>query len=461
MHAVIVVPGIMGTELFLPGSASAPDEKIWPPTALETQFGYKRRDKLASPRAVPGQIITNVLCFNFYKPLLDYLQDLGFKPDGAEKRLVPFPYDWRRDLFDTAGALAATVDAVHAMGAARISLIGHSMGGLICRLLLEAETWRDRPWFETVDQLIAIATPHLGAPLALGRILGIDSAFGISGEDLAWLASREEFPSAYQLLPPPGDAICWNQADAALASLDIYESGIAVSLGLKPTLLARARALHGVLSANAVAPHIRYFYFAATGHRTATRLNVFRDATGTVDPTQTMLTLTADGGDGTVPMVSALPRAGQRHIATNEHATAFKGDPFHKVFVRLLGGNEGPALEIAAKSLALSIESPVLTVGADIEVLLHAITDIDDPMGMFDEVRGELLLRKIRDGEAIAAEEVRRVPLAYVGPPVNRLRFYLAPLDKPGHYQISFIGTPGNAPPETFGVCAKLSSAVK
>ena len=62
MHAVIVVPGIMGTELFLPGSASAADEKIWPPTALETQFGYKRRDKLASPRAVPGQIITNVLC---------------------------------------------------------------------------------------------------------------------------------------------------------------------------------------------------------------------------------------------------------------------------------------------------------------------------------------------------------------------------------------------------------------
>jgi len=93
--------------------------------------------------------------------------------------------------------------------------------------------------------------------------------------------------------------------------------------------------------------------------------------------------------------------------------------------------------------------------------LLHAITDVDDPMGMFDEVRGELVLRKIRDGEGITAEEVRRVPLAYVGPPVNRLRFYLAPLDKPGHYQISFIGIPGNAPPETFGVCAKLSSAVK
>jgi hypothetical protein len=94
-------------------------------------------------------------------------------------------------------------------------------------------------------------------------------------------------------------------------------------------------------------------------------------------------------------------------------------------------------------------------------VLLHAITDIDDPTGMFDEVRGELVLKKIRDGETIAAEEVRRVPLTYVGPPVNRLRFYLAPLDKPGHYQIGFIGTPGDALPETFGVCAKLSRAAK
>ena len=73
---------------------------------------------------------------------------------------------------------------------------------------------------------------------------------------------------------------------------------------------------------------------------------------------QTMLSRTVDGGDGTVPMFSALPRAGQRHIAVNEHASAFKGEAFRKVFVRLLGGDEGSALEGLTARLALSIEAP-------------------------------------------------------------------------------------------------------
>jgi hypothetical protein len=170
MHAVFVVPGIMGTELLLPGSAGAPGEKVWPPTPAETQLGYKRREKLASPLAKPGKMILNVLCFDFYKPLLSCLGDLGFTANGATQRLVEFPYDWRRDLFDTAGALAGALDAVHTAGASRISVIGHSMGGLICRLVLESDTWKSRPWFGSIDQFIAVATPHLGAPLALGRV---------------------------------------------------------------------------------------------------------------------------------------------------------------------------------------------------------------------------------------------------------------------------------------------------
>lgn len=461
MHAVVVVPGIMGTELFLPAAeGSAEKEKVWPPTALETQFGYRRREKLARGDVEPGAIITKVLCFNFYQPLFDCLGDLGFTPDGGEKRLVQFPYDWRRDLFEIAATLATALDAAHSAGAARISLVAHSMGGLICRLLLEANTWRDTPWFGAIDQFIAIATPHLGAPLALGRILGVDSALGISGEDFAWLAGQENFPSAYQLLPAPGEEVCWNQTDRTLASLDIYQAEVAGMLGLNAALLEHARAVHRVLTANNVPAGVRYFYFAAAGHRTATRLNVFRTEAGAIDPTRTTLTRTVDSGDGTVPLFSALPRAGQRQIATNEHATAFKGEAFRKVFVRLLGGDEGPAiegpaLELAA-GLALSIEAPVVTVGDEIEVLLYSIGDADDPRGAFPEIRGEFVLQKIRDGEAIVAVETRRVPVAYAGPRVNRLRVYLPPVSEPGHYRLSFVGAPTDAAPETFGVCAKL-----
>jgi pimeloyl-ACP methyl ester carboxylesterase len=459
VHAVFVVPGIMGTELLLPSNSGAPDEKVWPPTPAETQFGYKRRDKLASPLVKPGAIILNVLCFDFYKPLLNCLHDLGFTTDGATKRLVVFPYDWRRDLFDTAGALAAALDSAHAAGATRISLVGHSMGGLICRLVLESDTWKNRPWFGSIDQFIAVATPHLGAPLALGRVLGIDSAMGISGADFAWLANNEQFPSAYQLLPAPGEETCWNQADPGLGSLDIYDAGVAQALGLNDKLLKRAKAAHDILGPGNPPPGVRYFFFAATGHRTPTRVNVFRHGNRPIDPAQAVLSRTADGGDGTVPMFSALPRSGQRHVATTEHATAFKGDAFRKVFVRLLGGDEGPALEALVASLALSIEAPVVTVGDNIEVLLHVAADADDPNGALTEIHGELVLQKLRDGEANAGSDVRRVPLAYSGPPIDRLRFYLAPIEEPAYYRLTFEGAPGHAGPEAFGVCAKLPRA--
>lgn len=459
MHAAVVVPGIMGTELFLPSNNGAAPEKVWPPTALETQFGYKRRAKLADPHVVPGEIIGKVMCFDFYDPLFGYLENLGFTVAGTEKCLIKFPYDWRRDLFEIAGTLAAVLDDAHARGASRISLVAHSMGGLICRLLLESPTWRQRPWYKAVDQLIAIATPHLGAPLALGRVLGIDSTLGISGEDFAWLANQDQYPSAYQLLPAPGEAACWNQSDPALASLNIYTDG-PKRLGLNPKLLTRADAVHQVLAANTTPDGIRYFYFAGTGHRTATRINVFERGTGTIDPARTVLTRTIDGGDGTVPLYSALPRIGQRQIVVNEHATAFKGDAFRRVFVRLLGGDEGPALEALLSVLALSIEAPVVSVGDEIEVLLHAGTGAEDVGGAYNEIRGELVLQKIENGNPALAVEVRRLRIDYSGPPVNRVRFYLEPVDEPGHYTLSFFGSPADAPPEAFGVCEQLPRAL-
>src|SRR5262249_40077236 len=131
---------------------------------------------------------------------------------------------------------------------------------------------------------------------------------------------------------------------------------------------------------------------------------------------------------------------------------------FRRVFVRLFGGDEGPAEEaVAGAGLALSIESPVVTAGQDIEVLLHATSDSDYAHGAMPGIKGGLVLRKVRDGEAgLRDEEVRRVPVAYAGPPLSRLRLYLDPIDSPGHYLLHFEGTPADAEPEAFAVCAPL-----
>lgn len=459
MEVVVLVPGIMGTELYVPGLKG--EEKIWPPKPSETQFGYKRCKELQRPDVRTGGIIRNVLCFDFYGPLYSMLADLGFDKDGGPKRLMDFPYDWRIDLFDIAESLSVALNEAVQAGASKISLVAHSMGGLICRLLLEQTRYHAQPWFEHVDQLIAIATPHLGAPLALGRVLGRDSAMGISGEDFREFSNNEAFPSAYQLLPAPGEQACWDQDDIALHSLDIYDADNGARLGMNPRLMDRARALHQVLGAGNTPPGKRYFYFGAVGHRTVTRVNVFASGPEPVDHVHTELTRTVDAGDGTVPLYSALPSAGQRQIVTNQHATAFKGDAFRRVFVRLLGGDEGHALE-ASPGLAveLSVESPMVNADQDIEILILPVDPIGDEPGFITSIQGELVLTQVRQGDFVVEKETSRSAIRYCGPKINSLRFYLPPVNEPGHYTLAFEGKPPAQVALSFSACATSQSRV-
>lgn len=459
MDVVVLVPGIMGTELYVPKANG--EEKIWPPTPIETQFGYKRCKELQRSDVRTGGIIRNVLCFDFYGPLYSLLADLGFEEGSASKRLIDFPYDWRIDLFDTAERLSAVLDEAVQAGASKISLVAHSMGGLICRLVLEQARYRDQPWYDRVDQLIAIATPHLGAPLALGRVLGRDSAMGISGEDFRELSNNEAFPSAYQLLPAPGEQACWDQNDIALHSLDIYDADDGARLGMNMRLIDRARALHEVLGGDNVPPAKRYFYFGAVGHRTATRVNVFAGGSEPVDHSHTELTLTVDAGDGTVPLYSALPTRGQRQMVANQHATAFKGEAFRRVFVRLLGGDEGDALESASGlTVELSVESPIIDADREIEVLILPIDPTQDEPGFVTIIQGELILTQIRQGELVVEKEQSRCAVRYAGPKVSSLRVYLPSVSEPGHYRLAFEGTPSTRVELTFSVCAPLAKAV-
>lgn len=457
MDVVVLVPGIMGTELFVPSDRG--EEKIWPPTPRETQFGYKRGDKLQQANVRPGRVIRRVSCFDFYAPLYALLSDLGYEQDGAQKRLMDFPYDWRLDLFDLADRLSAVLAEATQAGAKTISLVAHSMGGLISRIVLEDPRYATELWFDRVTQLITIATPHLGAPLALGRVLGRDSAMGISGQDFRELSNNEAYPSAYQLLPAPGELACWDQDDPALGAIDIYDPVQGARLGLNPRLVDCAKALHAVLAAGNAAPDKRYFYFAATGHRTVTRVNVFAQGSRPVDHSYTQLTRAIDAGDGTVPLYSALPYAGQRQIVTNQHANAFKGEAFRRVFVRLLGGDEGDALEaVGIPTIELSVEAPVIDEHQSIEVLLLMRDGGQDDHAFTAEIIGELVLTQVRQGDATINMECHRHRVTYAGLQVEHLRLYLPPIP-PGHYQLAFEGIPPATSAVTFSVCATLPMA--
>lgn len=427
MQAVVFIPGIMGSKLF-----AADNEELWPPEPLETQFGYKRVDKLLEPDVRAGKIIRKVLCFDFYGSMLEQLDDLGFTRGGADgKRRYEFAYDWRLDLETTADALAAQLDQVASDGADQISLIAHSMGGLVSRLVLETGRFDDRPWFGKITLFAALAVPHLGAPLALARVLGIDSTLGISGADFRKIGNDRRYPSGYQLLPAPGEAACWDQANAMLEPLDIFDSATAQRLGLDPVLLDRCRFVHDSLARGRPPVHVRYFYFAGTGHETPTRVNVLRG--GGVE-----LTRTPDAGDGTVPMWSALPRVGQKQVVVNEHAAVFRGRPFKAVFSRLLGGGLDEALESAVEAVGdtvtLSVATPVLRAGKPFELVMVP----DAPQR---SIAGTLRIVEIDLTGAAVDGAGQSVPIAYAGPEVAHLRLQMDGLEKPGHYRIDFQGS--------------------
>lgn len=424
-EAVVFVPGIMGTQLNLPDGS-----QVWPPTPLETVVGYNKIDELQRPDLVVGPIISAVSCVKVYRPLQNYFAEMGFSPGGA-KDLVEFPYDWRLDLFDLADQLAARIDAITASD---IKIVAHSMGGLIARLVLESGKYDGRPWFSKISLFTALATPHTGAPLALGRILGLDATLGISAADFAKFAANPNYPSGYQLLPAPGEDACWDSDSLTLAPLDLYDTNVQVPLGLVPSMMERAEAVHAVLTPGKRPKGIRYFYFAGTGQETVSRINV-KETAGRFPRSDMVMTRTRNAGDGTVPMWSALPTREQKQVVINNHTDVFRGTPFKRVFFRLFGIDLGPALEGFERAVQMMVGRHVYGVGDMIDVTLSDEAPLDT-------IKGTLQLVEIgEDGrQKPDATPVDMADIAHTDTGAPFMMMSVGPVKSPGLYKLRFEG---------------------
>ncbi len=126
-----------------------------------------------------------------------------------------FTYDWRKDNRYSAKKLGEFVELIlqkvnahkakEAEAITKVSLIGHSMGGLVikwyvCRILKgEAE--------EKIDKIITIATPYRGSLKAVEALLpGARNFFGFEAQKAMRKASRT-LPGVYQLLPTWEEAV--------------------------------------------------------------------------------------------------------------------------------------------------------------------------------------------------------------------------------------------------------------
>jgi pimeloyl-ACP methyl ester carboxylesterase len=225
--------------------------------------------------------------------------------DGSPANFFEFPYDWRRDNRVAARQLQKLIEERlprwrEYSGArdARVILLAHSMGGLVCRYYLEVlEGWRE------CRALITFGTPYRGSLNALDFLSN-----GYKKRFVDLTEAMRSFTSVYQLLPIYR-AVKIDHTYRRVAEID----GIP---GVVRSRAEAALAFHREIEA-AVAEHRKDPAYLEKGYRVV-------PVVGTRQPTLQSAEL-ADGylragrelpegidellgdGDGTVPRLSAIP----------------------------------------------------------------------------------------------------------------------------------------------------------
>jgi pimeloyl-ACP methyl ester carboxylesterase len=218
-----------------------------------------------------------------------------------------FAYDWRRDNRVHARRLARESRAWlntwrdrSGNDGARLVLIGHSMGGLICRHFLEVlEGWKD------TRLLITFGTPYRGSLNALDFIVnGMKKKLGpVTLINLTEMV--RSFTSVYQLLPIYP---CVDPGNGALARVTEVDN----VPGLDPRRASDALSFHRAIR-QAVEEHAKLPEYRDQGYGILPIAGVFQPTSQSMlirdSGVEILRTYQGrdEGGDGTVPGISATP----------------------------------------------------------------------------------------------------------------------------------------------------------
>lgn len=394
----VLVPGILGSELVRPDGT-----QVW--LNLGNAFGThdlalplrlplsQSRDDL-EPAGLLGvdTMLPRLFGFTEYSDVLDLLEGAGFRRMG-EADSGPifhiFTYDWRRDLVESARRLHETLESIaHARGEPdlRFNVIGHSMGGLVCRYYLRygtAEpsenatvTWAGA---RRIRNLILVAVPNGGSIPSFDAILN-GNRVGFSHTTLASTVIAR-MPSIYQLLPPAGtkaliderlapldedlhDPATWERhgwgpfVPAHRRAADVHGSDqdLAMHRDFVSACLARARTLHHALNRKAQAPcPARVVILGGDCLPTLTRALV-PDTPGTPPRFEAWSEQEAaamfEAGDGRVPRSSVvcshlpgadddpqgcgLPEVSQAFFGDADHHGIYDEPTFQSILLRML-----------------------------------------------------------------------------------------------------------------------------
>ena len=266
---VLIVPGMMGSQLGLPRAAPAPADLLWvdPADIIAGRIAELALGARSAVRAM-GAVL--------YSSLRLKLQLLAAGFDASIH-----DYDWRLSVEDLGRQLA---ERVQAEPHSRLSLVAHSMGGLVARAALAL------PGTGKVQRVVLLGTPNGGSFSCVQALRGtypvVRRLASLDGHhDAEYLAAEvfSTFPSLSQLLP----------ARAHTGRLDLFDAR-QWPPGPRPAaeLLAGAAQLQRVLAP----ADTRFAQVIGVGQLTVTGIARRGD--------DFLYTVTRHG-DGTVPVASA------------------------------------------------------------------------------------------------------------------------------------------------------------
>jgi len=297
---VIIVPGILGTELYNGG------EFIWPDVfrmISSNQFLLDNLSLNGDGNSIhnidTGDIIRSMEVAllpdkHIFDLLIDSLIEEGYSEND---NLFLFPYDWRLDLDNAAEKLHDKIEQVKSLsGFDKVDVVTHSMGGLVVKNYIK------QFGEERIGKLIFAGTPHLGAPKA-GKVLLRGDSFNIPVLRPATMRQLAlNSLSVYQLLPnqeyfdrSPGYIL---ELSGGVSSLDYTETKqYLIDHNLNQTLM------NNMESFFAKELHNLDFSGIATYNITGCTLPTQRGYW--FDPNDKVVVVPYVPGDKTVPLVSA------------------------------------------------------------------------------------------------------------------------------------------------------------
>lgn len=264
----LIVPGIMGSQLGFARREPLPRDILW---VDPVDIGFGRLTELAMPG---GAAQYGVVLYSYLRIKL-HLRAAGIDA-------VFHCYDWRLGIDELGRELAQRLQAEPA---AKVSLVGHSLGGLVSRAALAC------PGGGKVERLVLLGTPNSGSFAAVQALRGTYSVVRKIAR-LDWRHTAEAlaattfntFPSLYHMLPPAERS----------GSIDLFDPAAWPRSGPQPlpALLESARTIGRALAP----PDERCAAIVGVGQETVTAVTRRRD--------QFVYAITRHG-DGTVPVSCA------------------------------------------------------------------------------------------------------------------------------------------------------------